>query len=187
MLATGPRGGLLPEFEYLYNMLLSGQIHNISHAALPIQLLQRKETKSPLLPTSSLSKKRASEKFDLTEERLAKLLKLEQQEKDRKSSSSVREPWNETLKEKLSEPLKTAKYPSLHRITQFCKLTGQDTLVPNCPRGVCRNFLVLGRCRWGPKCTLQHKTATDEQVKSILDKLEHFIKKPDELPPGKHS
>lgn len=190
-----PGGELLPEFKWMYNMVCSGQVHNVSIATLPRQLQRATGPKPPEggtggntpQETTSLLGKRSFRGEDISDERLAKLLKLEEQEKNRNNPSKIREPWNSELKAQLADPLKRAKYPSLHRITQYCKLTSQDTLVPNVDRKTCRNFLVLGKCRWGPKCTMHHKTATEEQTASILEKLEQFIAKPEDIPAGKQS
>lgn len=190
-------GALLPCFKHMYNMVLAGQLHLVSIASLPGQLLKSPTAGKP--PggnrgggggdpgTKNGNGKRVFAGEEISEERLAKLLKLEEREKTRTTPGKVREQWNQALKDKLAEPLKIAKYPSLHRICQYCKLTSQDTLAPGIDRKTCRNFLVLGKCRWGNNCTMNHKTATEEQATTILAKLEEFIAKPDGIPPGKHN
>lgn len=172
-------GEVLPEFNYMYNMLASGQIHMISYAALPAKLV----------PTTNPLKRKQEEEGSpaFTDERLAKLLKLEKDleaklKKTGEGSNKVREPWSDKLKAKLLPALKTASFPSLKRICQFCNISNQADIIPNIGRRQCRNFLALGRCRFNDKCNLEHKTATDEQATHIIQKLEQFIQQPDQLP-----
>lgn len=94
------------------------------------------------------------------------------------------DPWHDKLKGKLAGPLKEANFPSLQQICNFCSLSQGDTLIPKCAARVCKSWLVLGRCKY-ENCKLMHRTARDDQVNSILSKLEHFIAKPDECPKGK--
>lgn len=180
MFPGNPEGEQLPAFQWMISMLQAGQIHKISYAGIPAQLLAEK-------PTSKRKFGEITEdKNSFTDERLAKLLrlerKLEQQIMDKeKRGNNAREPWNETLKGKLLVPLKTAKFPSLNRVCKFCNITNQADIAPDIGKRHCRNYLVLGRCKYGDKCNLDHKTATDAQATSILTKLEEFIAKPEDL------
>lgn len=178
-----PELELLPAFSYMFNLICSGQIHVVTFAALPARLLK---------PSTSLSSKRklgeglGDTMGDALDERLAKLLKREKDMEKKLGNKDVdhsndrtRDPWNSILEAKLLPALKQAKFPSLGRICKYCNIS-QERVMSNMKKGDCRNFIVLGRCKWGPKrCKMDHQTATDEQATEVIEKLEQFITAPD--------
>lgn len=181
MYKDSPYQELLPEFERLLNLLLARAVHQVSHATVPLQLIPAGKRKR-LFNVDSDDESTDDE---------------EPPNKYRKNGKGKRgggggnrkkkkeEEWHPTLKEKLGPALKTAEYPGLKDICKFCKLNKDDKIVTESNKKVCRAYLMFGRCKFGKRCNLDHKKASEAQVKEILEKFEAFIEKPDELTSGK--
>jgi hypothetical protein len=67
--------------------------------------------------------------------------------------------------------------PYLVRICKYCGISPEQ-LVPDLGNNDCRNFLVLGGCKFGSSCRFNHKTATKKQVEAITIMLKRFKEEP---------
>lgn len=181
---------LIPAFQMLLQQVMAGHLHCVTYTAVPARLYT---------PSTSSAEKRKLDELGVAAggltEQVAKLRKLEKELTDKLKNiggktgenydkTRTRDPWSPMLEEKLLPALKEANFPSLGRICKFVNIN-QDRVLPSLEKGSCRNFCILGRCRWGPKrCKMDHKTVSDEQAKEILEKFEQFIAAPDSLPSG---
>lgn len=164
MYLDSPQGELLPAFSFMITQISSAQIHMVSCASTPAQLLLTKRKDPPGGP-SNPKNKRQKEGDSLTEE----------SPPDRHQG-----PWNKMLKEQLAGPLKQANYPSMKQICRFCQLPENDTVV-QATNKQCRQYLIFGRCRFGKKCRFAHETCSDEQATLILEKFKPFLEAPEEI------
>jgi hypothetical protein len=82
---------------------------------------------------------------------------------------------HDLVREKLG-PLLQEAYRKKMKITEICSLAGISTadLVPNNKCGSCTLF---GNCFYH-KCTRVHKTATEEEAKHVVEKLQPLIRDP---------
>jgi hypothetical protein len=150
----------LPAFSLMYNQIASAAIHTVSVAGLPARLDVNKKPHPhvpPNRPTPPDKKPRLT------------------------PNNKVEGPWNPLLEAKLAQPMRVAGNPNLHEIARYCNLLREDNIVTNTKPGECRNYLMFGTCKFGKACRLTHNTATNEQAAQIIEKLETFITKPNEL------
>ena len=163
----------LPEFSFMYNLILSQQIHMVSFAGLPLAL------------TAQANNKRGAD--DLGSASLGGAGKKRIKENETpggdgdKTSTKPKAKWNPKIKDALEGPLRIAGYPGLRSIASYCGLLRDDEIISNVPDTECRNYMMFGRCRWGNACNRKHVTATDAQASEVIKKFEKFIQAPEEL------
>ena len=160
----------LPAFQLMYNQICSTAVHVVSIAGLPAKL---EASNTPPTKKGNLDETGHKQHTDND----TKKHKGNEKEK-------VEKPWNATLKAALEGPLKQAGNPSLKDIARHCNLLRDDIIIPNTAKEDCRQWLLFGKCRYGKKCRFNHNTATDEQAKAVIVKLEKFIAEPDTLKQG---
>ena len=81
------------------------------------------------------------------------------------------------LEEFFKDANAAAGNPLLKRICEYYGITAEQ-LVPDLANNDCRNFLVTGRCMFGPACKFYHRTATKKQIAMITSKLQRYKKDP---------
>lgn len=148
----------LPAFSQMYHSICSSNVHLVSVAGLPSQLMSAPTNKGKRTGTEAQP---GAEEVDNP----TKKKKRHQEEK----------PWNAKLKAALTEPLCLSRSPGLSQIKTYCGLAAGDNILPNTTPTDCRHYLLLGCCRYEPSCRFVHGTATDEQATTALSKLENNI------------
>ena len=93
---------------------------------------------------------------------------------------------NIKLEHGINKALKEAGYPYINKVCEHCGLDKQ-ALLPQLEEGVCQQYLMSGRCKFGKRCKFTHRQATDEEADMINQKLDRFIKKPLECKGERHS
>jgi hypothetical protein len=163
--ATGKmvgNNGCLGEFNHMMDLLKAKNCGSISHAEVPSELVhgttqvQHSPKRKIIVPESTPE---------------------EVHTKKGKQTDRVDEPFNEALKTLLAQARKDAGYPKTYEICSYCGIT-EAQLFPFLVQKDCRQFYMTGTCMKGKGCRLNHRTATTEQVQSIKEKLDKFIKEP---------
>ena len=158
----------LPAFSMMYNQCCATAIHTISVAGLPATLEHKKRPASPSpSPTGDDKPKRPKASKD--------------EDKAKRPALPSGDPWHPLLKEKLGPALKTAKFPGISQIKEYCGLPQTDPVLPDAKAGDCRHYILLGSCKHRGACKFKHATATNDQTAVILQSLEKFVASPDGL------
>lgn len=159
----------LGEFVNMVNQIKAKQVGSIKHDEVPTQLLN---------PPASKKRKEQS------------VVAQTECDKDTRETENVRgkrqkankggrivQPYSKELLEFFKEPNGATGNPYLGQICKYCG-TSPEQLVPDLGRDDCRNFVVLGGCKYGSSCRFNHKTASKRQVEKITNMLKRFKEEP---------
>ena len=99
----------------------------------------------------------------------------------RNRSNKIRQPHNEKMSDFLQNPMQQAGGVSLDQVCTYCGIT-KAALIPNFDlKKDCAVHFLFGTCKFGDNCIYNHKAATHKQITTIQDKLQKFLKDPQEM------
>ena len=155
--------GILAEFTTMHTQLASKQ-GLVSHAEVPQELIAM---------TCGDERKRGAVP-DLTDSGTDEEPTKPPTKKQRVGKKDNPNCWHQSLKDKLTGPLKQAGYPSFTAILKYCD--GDPTEIVPRHSKKCTPNIFFGRCNYGKACTKEHSLATDEEAERILTMVKKFVK-----------
>ncbi len=167
------------EFSNLLNVLQTKNCHSIYHDELPNELREKTGIQGVLHDT-----KRVASTLGCPPATMDQPMR---DPKKQKQTQRIMERYNKKLEAYFEEAMKIANNPGLQRVCDYCGVT-KKSLVPNLDvRQDCQQFLILGWCGFKEcgKCILNHRTATPEQVETIMKGTIKFVDNPKGMMSGK--
>jgi hypothetical protein len=150
----------LPEFVDMLNKLQSHQGTQILHDGCPDPLYTKKRKEIPSATGPAGVGGRTAVGSDI-----------------KRQKHLAREQPHPTLGETMRTAMKAAPGKNLTEICKFCDVDITQ-LLPGFKQDECRNYIVLGTCRYGDNCKFNHKTASTAQATAVTSKLKKFLDNP---------